>query len=174
MVPRCRCYLCRDRLQERDQSPLWYLNGCSVCPLVIDFISSHADLLRSGVAGLLLAHLGDNGNSTRACPLAPLLGVILMIGHMLQPKSSPKLLSQRLLATSLALPMVRPISVPSLSKEGKFGRQITIDSPVNLTSGADVECRLLLYILYGESGFRRNSSPCGKLVFGNLATSSEE
>ena len=68
LVPRCRCYLCLDRLSDLEEHHFWYLNGCSVCPPVVGFISAHLGLPSSGVAGILLTHLGDNGQTSRMYP----------------------------------------------------------------------------------------------------------
>jgi len=117
LVPRCRRRLCRDHLQDLDRDPLWYLDGRSVCLPVVGLMNSaHLDPPRSGVAGILLTHLGDNGQSSRTYPLPPLLSRISLIGHVLQLLLSPPLSSLLLSATLLAPPPVRPRNVPFLSK----------------------------------------------------------
>jgi len=78
--------------------------------------SAHLGPPRSGVAGILLTHLGDNDQSSRAYPLSPFLSRISLIGHLLQPLLSPPLSSLLLSAMLLAFPAVRPRNVPFLSK----------------------------------------------------------
>ena len=87
-----------------------------VLPSLISYDPTHLGLPPSGVAGILLTHLGDNGQSTRTYPLSLSLSRVLLIRHILQRLPSALLSSLLLPTTSLVLLAVRPRNAPFLFK----------------------------------------------------------